>query len=81
MDYLLHIFIIASIYVILASSLDLLAGHTGLFSLAHASFFGLGAYASALLTTRADVPFIVAGVIGLIGTVVFAVTVEERFAS
>jgi predicted MFS family arabinose efflux permease len=27
------------------------------------------------------VPFIVAGVIGLIGTVVFAVTVEERYAS
>lgn len=61
MDYLLHIFIITSIFVILASSLDLLAGHTGLFSLAHASFFGLGAYASALLTTRAGVPFIAAG--------------------
>lgn len=28
-----------------------------------------------------EVPFIVAGVIGLIGTVVFAVTVEERYAS
>jgi MFS family permease len=28
-----------------------------------------------------EVPFVVAGIIGLIGTVVFAVTVEERFAS
>jgi hypothetical protein len=26
------------------------------------------------------VPFVVAGVIGLIGTIVFAVTVEERYA-
>jgi hypothetical protein len=28
-----------------------------------------------------QVPFIVAGVIGLIGTIVFTLTVEERFAS
>ena len=28
-----------------------------------------------------EVPFIVAGVIGLIGTFVFATTVEERYAS
>jgi hypothetical protein len=28
-----------------------------------------------------EVPFVVAGVIGLIGTLVFAVTVEEQFAS
>jgi MFS family permease len=28
-----------------------------------------------------EVPFVVAGIIGLIGTLVFAVTVEERYAS
>jgi hypothetical protein len=28
-----------------------------------------------------QVPFIVAGMIGLVGTIVFAATVEERYAS
>jgi len=49
MEYLLHILILASIYTVLASSLDLLAGHAGQMSLSQAAFFGLGAYASALL--------------------------------
>ncbi len=51
MDYLLHILIVAAIYTILASSLDLLAGRTGLLSMAHAAFYGIGAYTSALLAT------------------------------
>lgn len=34
-----------------------------------------------LWTIRPEVPFVVAGIIGVIGTVVFAVTVEERYAS
>ncbi|MBI4027398.1 MAG: branched-chain amino acid ABC transporter permease, partial [Verrucomicrobia bacterium] len=43
MDYLLHIFILAAIYTVLAVSLDLLAGQTGLLSIAHAAFYGIGA--------------------------------------
>ena len=41
-----------AVYAIFAMSLDLLAGYTGLVSLGQALFFGLGAYATALLTTR-----------------------------
>ena len=41
------------IYAILAMSLDLILGFTGLMSLGHAGFFGLGAYAVAILTTHA----------------------------
>jgi branched-chain amino acid transport system permease protein len=37
------------IFAILAMSLDLLLGFTGLMSLGHAAFFGLGAYAVAIL--------------------------------
>lgn len=37
------------IYAILALSLELLVGTTGLVSLGHAAFFGIGAYATALL--------------------------------
>jgi branched-chain amino acid transport system permease protein len=42
----------ALIYSILAMSLDLLLGYTGLSSLGHAAYLGLGAYAVAVLTTR-----------------------------
>jgi branched-chain amino acid transport system permease protein len=42
----------AMIGCILAIGLDLLVGFTGLVSLAHAAFFGLAAYALALLTNR-----------------------------
>lgn len=41
---------LSAIYVILALSLNLLNGFTGLFSLGHAGFMAVGAYVSALLT-------------------------------
>ena len=52
MDYWLHILNLVAIFAILSVSLDLLVGHVGLLSVAHAAFFGVGAYASALLATR-----------------------------
>jgi branched-chain amino acid transport system permease protein len=39
-------------HVILAVSLNLLIGYAGQISLGHAAFFGLGAYSSAILTSR-----------------------------
>src|SRR6059058_6321851 len=50
--YFLHVAIMAGIFGVLASSLNLLLGYTGQLSLGHAAFFGIGAYASALLTLR-----------------------------
>jgi branched-chain amino acid transport system permease protein len=55
--YHLHIVIMAGIFAILALSLNLLLGYTGQLSLGHAAFFGIGAYASALLTLRLDWTF------------------------
>lgn len=57
MDYLIHILILVGIYAVLARSLDLLAGYTGLLSMAQGAFFGLGAYTSALLAVRAGASF------------------------
>ena len=57
MEYLLHILILVAIFSVLAVSLDLLVGQTGLLSLAHGAFFGLGAYSAALLGIRLGVPF------------------------
>ena len=50
MDYLLHIVISTLIYAIFAMSLNLELGYAGLYNFGHIAFFGIGAYASALLT-------------------------------
>ena len=55
--YHLHVLIMAGIFAILALSLNLLLGYAGLLSLGHAAFFGIGAYASALLALRLAWPF------------------------
>ena len=44
------------ILAIFALSLELLVGNTGLVSFGHAAFFGIGAYATALLTPSAEAP-------------------------
>jgi branched-chain amino acid transport system permease protein len=53
-NYLFHLLIMAVIWSILATSLNLVLGYTGLLSLAHGAFFGMGAYTSALLVTKCD---------------------------
>ncbi|MDK2835805.1 MAG: branched-chain amino acid transport system permease protein [Thermosediminibacterales bacterium] len=53
-NYKLRVFNLAGIYVILALSLNLVNGFTGLFSLGTAGFMAVGAYVSALLTMSPD---------------------------
>src|SRR5438270_4073530 len=48
--YLYNIAIIIGINIILATSLNLVNGYTGQFSLGHAGFMAIGAYASAAVT-------------------------------
>jgi branched-chain amino acid transport system permease protein len=55
MEYLLHIFIIAGIYIILTLSLNLIVGFTGLPALGHAAFSCIGAYTSSLLALNMGV--------------------------
>ncbi len=66
--YHLHVAIMAGIFTILALSLNLLLGYTGQLSLGHAGFFGIGAYASALLTLKLAWPVW----LGLAGAAVLA---------
>lgn len=58
MDYFIQCAVMAAIYGILAISMDLVAGQAGLLSIAHAGFFGIGAYASALLTLHTGGDFV-----------------------
>jgi branched-chain amino acid transport system permease protein len=50
--YLLTIMIFVGLHTILTVGLCLLMGYAGQVSLGHAAFYGLGAYASAIATTR-----------------------------
>lgn len=50
--YYLSIMIFIGIYTILTVGLSLLTGYAGQISLGHAGFYGIGAYTSALLTTK-----------------------------
>jgi branched-chain amino acid transport system permease protein len=52
-----HLVIMVGIYAILALSLNLLIGYAGLFSVGHGAFYGIGAYAAAILSTRLGWPF------------------------
>jgi branched-chain amino acid transport system permease protein len=52
-SYFLRIVMLCGINVILAVSLNLVNGFTGQFSIGHAGFMAIGAYASAVLTMRA----------------------------
>jgi branched-chain amino acid transport system permease protein len=66
MTYLLHILIMVGIYVILAISLNLISGYAGLLSISHAAFYGIGAYAAALLALNVHTNFIVNMALGMI---------------
>jgi branched-chain amino acid transport system permease protein len=62
----------ALLFGAIAMSLDLLMGFTGLVSFGHAAFFGLGAYATAILLER--------GVVSLWVCLLFAVVVVALYA-
>ena len=55
--YTISILIFCGIWAVLTLSLNVLTGYAGQVSLGHAAFFGIGAYTSALLTTRYGWPF------------------------
>ncbi len=65
MEYLIHIAILVCIYGLLGLSLNLVMGEAGLVSVAHAAFFGIGAYGAALLITDFGVNFFLALLFGM----------------
>jgi len=82
-NYLLAMATFAGIYGLLALSLNLIWGLTGMVNLGLAGFFAVGAYASALTTTTLDLPIalgLVAALLaaGLAGIGLTLVTVRLR---
>lgn len=87
MEYILHLLILITIYVMLAQSLSLTAGFAGMISLAHAGFYGIGAYSTAILSVNYHLPFIltlpigmlICGLIALMVSTIALRTVDDYF--
>lgn len=62
--YIQGILILSGIYLMAVLGLSLLTGFTGLFSFGHAGFMAVGAYTTAAMTIKFNVPFILALFIG-----------------
>jgi branched-chain amino acid transport system permease protein len=74
-EYYLSVLIFGGLYAVMALGLNLLVGYTGQLSFGHNAFVGIGAYASAILTTRYGVPAVVALVVVCVATAVVAVAI------
>lgn len=82
LEYLISFFTYIFIYMIIVVSFNISFGFTGLVNLGHMVFFGIGAYASALMTLH-GIPWYIsiiaaALVSSLIGIVIAAITVRLK---
>ncbi len=77
MEYILHLAILICIYTILSQSLSLVAGYSGQISLAHAGFYGIGAYTTALLSVNFNIPVLITLPAALIISGFIAFTVSK----
>jgi branched-chain amino acid transport system permease protein len=58
--YILNLLILVSISAILAVSLNFIIGYAGIYSMAHAAFFGIAAYTGALIALHVSTSLLVA---------------------
>jgi branched-chain amino acid transport system permease protein len=66
--YGLYLLTLTEIFALVALGLNLLTGYAGQISLCHASFFGVGAYATAILTQKAGLPYLLSLLVGALLT-------------
>ena len=76
MDYVYSVTILIGLFVILASSFNLIIGYGGLISIAHPIFYGIGAYTSALLARDAGLPVPLAMLGGVVLPTVLSVALS-----
>lgn len=63
-EYWLYLACLVAIHVISTTGLNILTGYTGLVSLGHAAFMGVGAYTVALAENRLGTPFLLNLILG-----------------
>lgn len=87
MEYIIHLLILIGIYVMLSQTLCFSAGLGGLISMAHAGFYGIGAYTAAILATNFQTPFLlilpiamlICGLLALLVASIALRTVDDYF--
>ena len=88
MDYFFHLAVLCCIYGILAITLDLVVGRTGMLSIAHAAYYAIGAYAVAILYGQLHWPFFAAlvaaitisGAVGLVAGLMISHLEDDFYA-
>lgn len=70
--YYVDIFVFLVIYILLGLGLNLITGFAGQVSLGHAAFFGIGAYASAILSVKAGLDTWLSMILAVVITFVFS---------
>jgi branched-chain amino acid transport system permease protein len=79
-----YVFIFTEILILglFAASFNLIFGYTGMLSFGHAAFFGIGAYATALVLIHLEWPFLVCLLVSMLtlafGMMVFAIAYQWR---
>jgi branched-chain amino acid transport system permease protein len=73
--YILHLGVFVLIYILLTISVGLVLGYIGELSFGHAAFYGIGGYASALLTVKLGLSFWLALPLAVIITAVFGLVI------
>ncbi len=76
MNYILHLLIYLDTYLIIAMSLNLLMGYGGLLQVAHAAYYGIGAYVTALVMLKLGVGFIPAILLSMVITGILSLLVS-----
>jgi branched-chain amino acid transport system permease protein len=78
-SYIRHLIIVSMIYAIVASNWNLSLGFGGVFNFGHLAFFGLGAYASAILSKTVGISpwatIFIAGLVGGVAAVIVSIPV------
>lgn len=73
--YLTYLFTQILIFILFATSLNLLIGYSGLVSFGHAAYFALGGYVCAILLRTYDVPLLLAMPAAMLITAAFAAVI------
>lgn len=74
MEYLATVLVLISLYVVLATSYNLVIGYGGLATVAHPIFFAIGAYTTGLLAVHAGTPPVVNVLAGALAAMVASIS-------
>jgi len=73
--YITHLLLMIAVYSLLACSLNIVVGITGLANMTQAAFFGVGAYVAAIFATRFNLPFILSFFAGGVVAMLFGLMI------